>query len=106
MKNRKKDLLVGVWRSADEWNSSVEYRVSKAKIGYSVIARDTGDGEVADIFNEKWDAAKEIFSFATHWNSTGRVVHCRFRLMSKTQVDLTYTYTAQDALTRADKRKA
>ena len=98
----KNDALVGIWRSAAEFGSDVAYRVSKKKTGYSVVVQDTGDGERADVFEEKWDAAKGIFSFATHWNSTGRFLRCRLQAASKKQVELTYTYTDTDVLVRAD----
>ena len=45
----KCDPLIGTWGSTDE-SSSVTYRVSKSKTGYSVVAYDLHDGEVADVF--------------------------------------------------------
>jgi hypothetical protein len=102
----KKDLLVGTWRSADEFGSAVEYRVAKIKAGYSVVARDTSDGECADVFEEHWDADTCTFSFAAHWNSTGRFARCRLLLTSKDKVALTYTYTDTQTLNRAHEKKA
>ncbi len=99
-------LLVGTWRSADEFGSAVEYRVSKKKNGDVVVARDTSDGEVADIFEEKWDAVAGILSFATHWNSTGRFARCRLRATSKKQAEFTYTYTDVEVLIRSDEKTA
>lgn len=100
------DILVGTWRSADEFGSDVVYRVSKKKAGYSVVACDTHDGELADIFEEKWDENAGIFSFAAHWNSTGRFSRGQLRAITKKQVALTYTYTDTDVLIRTDAKTA
>lgn len=99
-RNKKKPSLVGVWRSADEFTSNVEYRVRKKGTGYSATAKDVEDGEEADVFEEKWDARTGIFSFATHWNSTGRFLRCRLQLISEEKVELTYTYTDSETLLR------
>ena len=97
--------LVGKWRGVDEF-SSVEYSVSKSKSGYLVVALDTFDKEIADVFEQKWEPATGILSFATHWNSTGRFVRCRLQAISIKQVSLTYTYTDMEMLVPANKRKA
>ena len=104
--SRKNATLVGTWRSAGEIGSDVVYRVSKKKTGYSVVACDTRDGELADIFEERWDAATGIFSFAEHWNSTGRFSRCRLQAITKKRVVLTFTYTDTDVLVRTDEKKA
>jgi hypothetical protein len=108
MKNsvQKRNLLLGVWRSTDEFGSAVEYRVTKKKTGYSVAARDSSDGEHADIFEERWDAATGIFSFAAHWNSTGRFARYRLLLTSENKIALTYTYTDTETLVRTNEKKA
>lgn len=100
----KIDLLIGTWQSTDEIGSDVEYRVTKKKTGYAVVACDTNDGECADIFEKNWNATTGVFSFAAHWNSTGRFVRCRLLLTSKDKVALTYTYTDTETLVRANIR--
>jgi len=102
---RKKDLLVGVWRAPDEW-SNVEYRVARKRGGYSVVVRDFADGERADVYETKWNAKRNELSFAAHWNSTGRFMRCRLKAGSKTQVDLTFTYTEMQPLVRQPKTNA
>ena len=104
MKKTKKDPLLGEWRSADGF-SEVVYRVSKKKSGYAVIANDTFDKEFADVFEEKWDSRKKIFSFAAHWNSTGRFCRCRIMAISEDQATLTFTYTDTELLIRTTKKK-
>ncbi|WP_438481302.1 hypothetical protein [Oleiharenicola lentus] len=101
----KIDLHVGIWRSSDEFGSDLEYRITKKKTGYSVVACDSNDGELADIFEEKWDAKTGIFSFAAHWNSTGRFARYRFFLTSKDKMTLTYTYTDSETLIRSHGKK-
>ena len=101
----KKDILAGIWRARDEW-SDIEYRVSGKEPRYRVSVRDFKDGEKADVFETKWNAAKETLSFAAHWNSTGRFMRCRLRAISTSQVDLMYTYTDSVALARHSKKNA
>lgn len=98
--NAKESPLVGVWRSRGDFGSQVEYHVQKKGSGYSVSARDSSDGELADVFEEKWDAVACILTFAVHWNSTGRFARCRLQLTAKDQVDLTYTFTDTESLIR------
>src|SRR5262245_16119651 len=102
--NAKKASLVGVWRSAGDFGSQVEYRVRKKGSGYRVTARDVGDGELADIFEEKWDPRAAVLSFAAHWNSTGRFLRCRLQMTSKEKAELTYTFTDTDIMMRHDKK--
>jgi len=102
---RTGNLLVGVWRAPDEW-SNIEYRVTRKGTHYSVVVRDFDDGERADVFEIKWSPKLHELSFAAHWNSTGRFMRCRMRAGSKTQVDLTFTYTEMQPLVRYTKRNA
>ncbi len=102
----KRDSLVGCWRSAHDFFSHVEYRVSRQKVGYTVKVRDTNDGEVPDVFEVKWDAKKNVLSFATHWNSTGRFCRNRLAVTATDQVELTYTYTDTDVLVRTGRQSA
>jgi hypothetical protein len=102
----RRDPFTGVWRSADEFGSDVEYHLKKKKSGYSVVARDSRNGERADIFEERWDGSTCTFSFAAHWNSTGRFARCRLLLTSKDKIALTYTYTDTETLVRSDGKKA
>lgn len=95
-----RDPLVGTWRSADEFASQVEYRVKKLKKGYAVVACDTSDGELAEMFDTKWSRKDRVLSFASHWVSNGRFSRCQMRLVSEDQVAFTYTYTDTDVLLR------
>ena len=100
-KSTKGHVLVGVWVSADEYASEVEYSVTAKGMTFSVKAIDGHDGEVADVFEVKWDG--EVLSFATHWNSTGRFSRCRLEALSKNRVSLTYTYTDNEIFHRKSK---
>lgn len=101
---KKVDPLIGVWRSIGEFGSQVGYVVSKKVDGYTIVALDASDGEVADVFEEKWDAKSGVLSFAAHWNSTGRFSRCRLQLISKNHVAFTYTYTDTEVLVRTRDR--
>ncbi len=98
----KKSPIVGIWRSVGEFGSQVEYHVRKKGPGYSVSARDASDGELADVFEEKWDAGARALTFAVHWKSTGRFLRCRIQLIEPDQVELTYTFTDTEPLVRKD----
>ncbi len=100
-KSTKEHGLVGIWVSADEYASEVEYSVTPKGTTFRVKATDGNDGEVADIFEVKWDG--EVLSFATHWNSTGRFARCRLQALSKNRVSLTYTYTDNETFHRKSK---
>ena len=95
-----RDLLVGIWRSVDEFTSAVEYRVTKKKTGYVVVVCDTSDGELAEVFDTMWKKEDGVLSFAAHWPSTGRFSRCQMRLISESQVAFTFTYTDTDVLHR------
>jgi hypothetical protein len=102
-RGNRNNPLVGTWRSAAAFGSSIEYQVAKRKTGYSVVARDTADGEVADIFEQSWSPKKGVLSFAAYWNASGRFTRCRLQLITAEQVELTYTYTDIDVLVRSRK---
>jgi len=93
-KSMRKHTLVGSWISGTETGSEIEYIVTSHGGGFKVIAIDRFDGEVADIFDVKWDG--RILSFGTLWNSTGRFLRCRFEAIAKNEVSYTYTYTANE----------
>ena len=96
----KESPIVGVWRSIGDFGSQVEYHVRKKGSGYSVSARDVSDGELAEVFEVKWDAKACALSFAVHWSSTGRFARCRLQLTEPDQVELTYTFTDTEPLVR------
>src|ERR1043166_8084975 len=98
-----RDLLLGTWKSVDEWSTNVEYTIRKKNGTYSVTAIDTYDNEKADIFEENWDKKKGVFSFAGYWNSTGRFMRCRIQLIAKDKIDFTYTYTDSEPMIRKGK---
>jgi len=98
----KENLLSGVWISADEAGSDVEYTVTSTGVTFKVEAIDRYDDEAADVFEIEWDG--EVLSFATHWNSTGRFSRCRLQALSKNRVSFTYTYTDNEILLRKLKR--
>ncbi len=100
-KSTKGHPLVGIWESADEYCSEVEYSVTSEGANFGVTAIDGYDGEVADIFEVKWDG--EVLSFSTHWNSTGWFSRCRLQALSKNRVSLTYTYTGNEIYHRKAK---
>ena len=97
------DLLVGTWRGVDEWSTNIEYTIRRVKGTYSVTAIDTYDNEKANIYEEKWDKKKGIFSFAGYWNSTGRFMRCRIQLTAKDKIEFTYTYTDSETMIRKKK---
>jgi hypothetical protein len=90
----KSHPLVGKWVSGTESGSEIEYTVTSHANGFRVRAIDQYDGEVADVFEIKWDGL--ILSFGTLWNSTGRFLRCRFQAIAKNEVSYTYTYTANE----------
>lgn len=92
--------FVGVWRSVGDFGSQVEYHVQKKDSGYAVSARDASDGELANVFEEKWDASACVLTFAVHWNSTGRFARCRLHFDAADRVELTYTFTDTEPLVR------
>ena len=100
-KSNKGHVLTGVWVNADEHASEVEYSVTSKGTTFKVNAIDGNDGEVADIFEVKWDG--EVLSFAIHWNSTGRFARCRLQALSQNRVSLTYTYTDNETYHRKSK---
>jgi len=93
-KHTRGHTLVGSWISGTESGSEIEYVVTSHGSGFKVKAIDRFDGEVADVFEKKWDG--RILSFGTLWNSTGRFLRCRFQAVAKNEVSYTYTYTANE----------
>ena len=94
--NKRSELrrgLVGRWESADPCETFVEYRISISKEHYKVSARDTNDGERAEVYDVKWDA--DHIDFKVHWPSTGRFLRLKAFLMEKGKIGLYYTYSAQ-----------
>jgi hypothetical protein len=103
MKPRRKvsrDLLVGTWKGVDEWSTNVEYTIRRRNGAYRIIAIDTSDNERADVYEEKWDKKKRVFSFAGYWNSTGRFMRCRIKLTAEDKIEFTYTYTDSETMIR------
>lgn len=94
------DLLVGTWKGVDEWSTNVEYTIRRSRGAYRITAVDTFDNERADIYEEKWDKKNGIFSFAGHWNSTGRFIRCRIHLTATDKIEFTYTYTDSETMIR------
>ena|ERR1700742_2702773 len=92
--NTKNHTLVGSWVSGTEYGSEIEFIVTSHGTGFKVRAIDRYDDEIADVFEVKWDGL--VLSFATHWNSTGRFLRCRFEAVAKNEVSYTYTYTANE----------
>ena len=90
----KKHPLVGSWVSGTEYGSEIEYIITSRATGFRVRAIDRYDGEVADVFELKWDG--QTLSFATHWNSTGRFLRARLEAVAKNEVSYTYTYTENE----------
>ena len=80
--------------NGDEISSDVEYRISSKDGLYTVQAVDSFDGEEADVFDVQYQ--DDILSFATHWNSNGRLVKCKIKLLSENRIDFTYTYSNQE----------
>jgi hypothetical protein len=95
---KKTPTLQGSWFNADEYRTDVEFIISKSGDSFTVRARDREDGEEADIFETGWDGS--VLSFATHWNSSGRFVRYRLRLLSANRLDVTYTYTDMEMFHR------
>lgn len=90
----KTPTLVGTWVNGDEYETDVEYQVSRGTKGFVVQAVDLFDGEKAEVYDIKWDG--EALTFATHWPSTGRFVKCRFLAISPNRLDFNYTYSQQE----------
>jgi hypothetical protein len=93
-KSTRGHTLVGSWISGTESGSEIEFVVKSHVSGFKVKAIDKFDGEVADVFEIKWDG--RILSFGTLWNSTGRFLRCRFLATAKDEISYTYTYTANE----------
>lgn len=89
----KRDLLVGTWTNADDYEDEVEYTITRSGDSYAVRVRDCYDGEAADIFETAWDKDVYVLSFAAHWNSTGRFARYRIFLFSVNRIEVSYTYT-------------
>jgi len=94
IEKKKEPIIVGTWVNGDEYETDVEYQVSRKARGLAVRAVDRFDGERAEVYDVKWDG--EALTFSTHWPSTGRFVKCRLLAISPNRVDLTYTYTQQE----------
>ena len=90
----KEDLLVGTWFNGDDSETDVEYHISKENGHYCIRAIDPYDEEEADVFEVEYK--DNILSFATHWNSNGRLLKCRIRVLSENRIDFTYTYSNQE----------
>lgn len=86
--------IVGTWVNGDEYETDVEYQVSRNGQGLAVRAMDRFDGERAEVYDVEWDG--EVLTFSTHWPSTGRLVKCRLMAISPNRVDFSYTYTQQE----------
>jgi hypothetical protein len=97
------DLLVGTWKGVDEWSTNVEYTIRRRRGSYRVTAIDTSDNEKADIYEEKWDKKNGMFSFAGHWNSSGRFMRCRIHLIADDKIEFIYTYTDSETMIRKKK---
>ncbi len=93
-KSGKPHTLVGTWFNADEYETDVEYIVSREGGSFTVRAVDRFDGEEGEVYDVKRDG--DALSFAVHWNSTGRLVKARLLAISPNRVDYTYTYTQQE----------
>ena len=90
----KELAIVGTWVNGDEYETDVEYQVSRNGRGLTVRAVDRFDGENAEVYDVNWDG--EALTFSAHWPSTGRFVKCRLLAISPNRVDFTYTYTQQE----------
>lgn len=100
---RHPDLYVGTWCAVDITNRHLEYRIRKVKKGYSVSVLDQDDDQKGEVFEEKWDAKKGIFSFAVHWPPTGRFLRIKMMLIEDDKMDMTFTFTDSEILSRKKK---
>jgi hypothetical protein len=85
------DALVGQWVSGHEWETEVEFTISKARGGFKVSALDRWDGESPEIYDVK--ATATALTFAAHW-STGRFTKYRVRPLDKNTIEMSFTHTA------------
>ena len=96
--------LIGNWISYDENGSTIEHRISMAKGEYKVTCVDTYDGELAEVYDVKWDGNR--LSYCLHWPSTRRFSRNSILRQSQDQVELTFTYTDTELLRRKPVRQA
>lgn len=99
-RSRARHPLVGTWRPVLEFYATVEYRIVQRGRRFLVRARNDYDGEVAEVFDTKFDSRRGEISCALYWASTGRLNRCRFLLIGPDQVEFTYTYTDSEVLAR------
>ena len=93
------DLLVGTWRNPGGL-SEVEFRIDQSEFGLRVTAQDKTDGELAEIYDVKWDG--EALTFAAHWPSTGRLTKYRLQAVKPDVLNVRFTYSDQETWVRSD----
>jgi hypothetical protein len=79
----------------------VRYTVSAEGGKLTVTGIDTGEGEIAQIYDVAWHEGKHTLEFSAHWPSTGRMTKNRFQpSTANNRADVTYTFTAQETWER------
>src|SRR5207237_244223 len=90
---RKADPLIGSWVNGDEYETDVEYAISRNARDFEVRAVDRYDGEKGEVRDISYDEDISTLSFSVHWNSTGRFIKVRLLAISPNRVSYTYTFT-------------
>jgi len=83
--------FLGTWVGPDEYTAEVEYSVFEKSGEVVVQAVDPSDGEAADVSEVQLSNNELVFTVL--WPSTGRIAKCRFRLATRGEVILTFTFT-------------
>ncbi len=92
-KKQKRDPLIGSWVNGDEYDTEVEYIITRPTKHFIVRAVDRYDGEEGKVFDVNYDDKKSTLSFSVYWESTGRFVKARMLAISENRISYTFTFT-------------
>lgn len=92
--------FAGRWAAKDDWETDVEFEITKRGRSTKVAAIDLSDGERAEIYDVKLDG--DDLHFAAYWSS-GRFTKYRLRLLANNELEAVYTYRATTQFARRTK---
>jgi hypothetical protein len=89
----KADRLIGTWVNGDEYETNVEYVISKRHGHFEVRATDRYDAEIGEVRDIAYNEKASGLSFTVYWKSTGRLVKVLAQAISPNRISYTYTFT-------------
>lgn len=92
-KKENPNTVVGSWINGDEYDTDVEYVVTRAGEGFAVHALDRFDGEEGVVYDVRYQDGSSTLSFDVQWKSTGRFINVRLQPISPNRASYTYTFT-------------